>query len=304
MTSATGNFAELLWPGIHDLWGEAYNQYEPLYSKIFQDKQSTMRFEKEQGLTGLPLAGVKDESSSIGYVDPKQGFQKEYQNVTYALGSIVTREMYEDDQYDYINQIPGMLSNSMWQTKETEAFNHLNRAFNSTYTGADAIQLCSGGGSGGTAHPLVRGGTFRNELATSADLTQTSLETATQDLMDFVDDDNKKIRVMPKCLVVPTAMNHTALKLIESDLVVGSADNDPNTTKGLFQDLVVSPYLTDADAWFIVTDVPNGLVWYTRRADELVRDNEFDTQNLKFATTGRWSSGWTNPRGVFGSPGA
>ena len=298
MTVATGNFAELLWPGIHDRWGTAYNEYEPLYSKVFQMKKSSMRFEKEQGVTGLGLAGVKNEGDSINYEDPFQGFQKEYSNITYALGSIVTREMYEDDQYNYITEIPQMLAMSMRQTEETIAFNHLNRAFNTSFTGADGLSLCN------ASHLLVGGGTYRNQLSTASDLSQTSLETATQDLMDFVDDQSLKIRVMPKCLVVPTALNHTALKLIETDYVVGSADNDRNTTKGLFQDLVVSPYLTDNDAWFIVTDVPHGLVWYDRRDAEIVRDNEFDTQNLKFATTKRFSSGWTDPRGVFGTGGA
>lgn len=298
MSVATGNFAELLWPGIHDRWGTKYNEYDALYSKIFQMKSSTMRFEKEQGVTGLPLAGVKNEGDSIGYNDPFQGFQKEYNNITYALGSIVTREMYEDDQYNYINEIPGMLAMSMRQTEETIGFNHLNRAFNPAFTGADGLSLCN------ASHLLVAGGTYSNQLATAADLSQTSLETATQNLMDFVDDQSLKIRVMPKCLVVPTALNHTALKLLETDFVVGSADNDKNTVKGLFKDLVVSPYLTDADAWFIVTDIPHGMVWYDRRSAEIARDNEFDTQNLKFATTKRFSSGWTDPRGIYGTPGA
>ena len=304
MAVASGNFAELLWPGIAELWGNAYNDYEPLYTKLFSMKSSDKRFEKEQGVTGLGLAAVKDEGSSIPYEDPFQGYQKEYVNVTYALGSSVTREMYEDDQYNYINSIPSMLARSMRQTEETVAFNHLNRAFNSSFTGADGLQLCSGGGSGGTAHPLVGGGTYTNELATSADLTQTSLETATQNLMDFVDDQNLKIRVMPKCLVVPTALNFTARKILETSYAVGSADNDINPIPGLFQDLVVSPYLTDTDAWFIITDTPNGLTWFTRRAAEIGRDNEFDTENLKFKTSKRWSSGWTDARGVYGSAGA
>jgi len=298
MTTGTGAFPELLWPGIADLWGESYNDYEALYAKIFEMRDSDKRFEKMQNVTGLGLAAVKDEGSSIPYEDPFEGPQEEFVNSTYALGSIVTREMYEDDMYSFINDIPTMLSRSLWQTKETIAFNHLNRAFNASYTGADGVSLCN------ASHSLVGGGTYRNQLNTAADLSQTSLETGTQDLMDFVDEQSLKIRVMPKCLVVPTAMNHTALKLIESDLVVGSADNDPNTTKGLFQDLIVSPYLTDTDAWFIITDVPHGLMWFTRRAAELVRDNEFDTQNLKFATTERFSSGWSDPRGVFGTPGA
>lgn len=304
MTIATGNFPELLWPGIAEIWANTYNDFPSLYPRLFQVKKSDKRFEKEQGVTGLPLAGVKDEGSGINYVDPYQGYQKEYVNVTYALGAIVTREMYDDDQYNYINGLPKMLARSLRQTEETIAFNHFNRAFNSAYTGADGRQLCSGGGSGGTAHPLVGGGTFRNELTTSADLTQTALEQAIQDIMDFVDDQSLKIRVMPKALVVPTQLNFVAQKIIKTPNAVGSADNDINPIPGQNLDLVVSPYLTDTDAWFLTTDVDNGLTWYNRRAAEILRDNEFDTQNLKFATTKRFVSGWTDPRGVFGSPGA
>lgn len=298
MTLATGNFAELLWPGIKQRWGTAYNDYEPLYSKIFEVKESTLRFEKEQGVTGLGLASVKNEGSPIPYSDPFQGYQKEYNNITYAIGTTVTREMYEDDQYNYIREAPDWLARSMRQTEETIGFNHLNRAFNASFLGADGVSLCN------ASHPLVGGGTYRNQLSTASDLTQTSLETAIQDLMDFVDEQSLKIRVTPKCLVVPTALNFTARKLLESDYTVGSADNDVNPVTGLFTDLIVSPYLTDADAWFIVTDIPHGLTWYNRRASEIVRDNEFDTQNLKFASTKRFSSGWTDPRGIFGTAGA
>ncbi len=298
MTIATGNFAELLWPGIAQIWGVTYKDYEPLYYKIFEMKKSDKRFEKEQGVTGLPLAGVKDEGSAAMYVDPFQGYQQEYVNVTYALGSTVTREMYEDDQYSYINKIPVMLARSMRQTEETIAFNHLNRGFNTSFTGADGVTLLN------ASHPLVGGGTFSNRLTTDSDLTQTSLETAIQNLMDFVDEQSLKIRTLPKCLVVPTSLNFTARKLLETSYVVGSADNDVNPIMGLFQDLVVSPYLADPDAWFIVTDIMNGLTWYNRRSAEIVRDNEFDTQNLKFLTTERFSSSWTDARTIFATPGA
>lgn len=298
MTVASGNFAELLWPGIKSIWANNYDDYPTLYTKVFEDKQSDKRFEKEQGVTGLPLAGLKEEGDSISYEDPLQGFQKEYVNVTYGLGANVTREMYEDDQYNYINSIPKMLARSMRQTEETVSFNHLNRAFNTSFTGADGEALSS------SAHPLVGGGSYRNTLATAADLTQTSLEQALQDLMDFIDDRSLKIRVMPKCLVVPTQLNFTARKILESANVVGSADNDKNPIPGLFSDLIVSPYLTDSDAWFIVTDCDNGLTFFNRRSAEINRDNEFDTENLKFKTTRRFSTGWTDPRGVFCVPGA
>jgi len=297
MTISTGNFAELLWPGINVIWGTDYQDYEPLYTKIFEMKTSDKRFEKEQGVTGLGLATVKTEGSPIAYSDPFQGYQEEYVHTTYALGSTVTREMWEDDQYSYINDIPKFLARSMRQTEETITFNHLNRAFNTSFTGADGSVLCA------TDHPLVGGGTFSNRLATDADLNQTSLETMIQQLMDFVDEQSLTIRALPKCLVVDVDNNFTARKLLETDFVVGSADNDKNPLIGLFTDLVVSPYLTDSDAWFIVTNVMHGLTFYRRRVAEIIRDNEFDTQNLKFATTTRFDSKWTDPRGVIGTPG-
>ena len=297
MTTASGNFAELLWPGIATIFGDEYNQYEPLYKKIFEMKNSDKAFEKEQGVTGLPLAAIKEQGKAATFVDPNQGFQKEYVNVTYGLGATVTREMYEDDMYGYINTLPKMLARSLYQTEETVHFNVLNNGFSTELT-ADGQTVFN------ASHNLVGGGTFRNQLATAADLTQTSLEQATQDLLDFVDDQSLKIRVMPKCLVVPTALNHTARKILETHYVTGSADNDINPVYGLFMDLVVSPWLTDSDAWFIVTDCPNGLTCFVRRDSEITRDNEFATENLQFKTTRRWSQGVTDPRGVFGTAGA
>lgn len=298
MAIASGNFAELLWPGIKQIWGTSYTKYEPLYSKIFDVQTSDKAFEKHQGVTGLGLLGVKNQGEPIGYDDTLQGFQKEYVNVTYGRGVVVTREMVEDEQYGYINQLPAILARSARDTEETVSFNVLNRAFNASFTGADGVSLCN------ASHPLVGGGTFRNQLSVAADLTQTSLETAIQDLMDFVDDRGLKIRVSPKTLVVPTAISMTAIKLLETAQVVGNADNDKNPIPGFLSNLVISPYLTDTDAWFLITDVPNGLVFFRRRGAAIERDNEFDTQNLKFAVTERFSVGHTDPRGVFGTSGA
>lgn len=301
MTVATGNFPELLWPGIHKLFGERYKDWSPLFEQIFSMQKSDNAFEKVQGLTGLGLLVQKDQGNAVTYSDPKQGLQKEFVNVTYGLGSSVTREMFEDDQYSYINKIPRFLARSARHTRETMAFNHLNRAFNASYTGADGLSLCN------ASHTLVMGGTYSNQLATPADLSQTSLETATNALMDHVDDQQLKINARPRKLVVPTALRHTAMKLLETEMVVGSADNDKNTAKGLFSGPpLVSPWLTDPDAWFIIVDIgeTDGLVWLDRRPVGLERDNEFTTQSLRFQTSGRWSSGWVDPRGVYGTAGA
>ena len=291
MTIATGNFAELLWPGIREIYGTDYKDYPALYPKIFEVKKSSLAFEKEQGVTGLGLAAVKTQGSPAAYSDPFQGFQEEYVNVTYGLGTTITREKYEDDQDKYIREAPKWLAKSMRQTEETVAWNHVNRATNASFLGSDGVVLAS------ASHVLVGGGTASN-LETAADLSQTTLETATQNILDMVDDMSLRIRVMPKCLLVPTASNHIARKLLEADFVVGSADNDPNTTKGLFQDLVVCPYLTDTDSWAIITDIPHGFTFYNRRESEIVRDNEFDSQNMKILTTKRFSSGWTDWRTI------
>lgn len=297
MSIGTANFPELLWPGIHDIWGAEYAQYEKLYRKIFEIKKSDKRFEKEQGVTGFGLASIKDEGSPATFDRPYQGLQKEYVHTVYTLGTTVTREMVDDEQYGYINKLPKYLARSLYQTEETIGFNHLNRHSTSGYTGADGVTLAS------ASHPLVAGGTYRNQLANAADLTQTSLETAVQDLMDFVDDQSLKIRVMPVTLVVPTALNFTAKKILETDRAVGSNDNDKNVVKGSMK-LIVSPWLTDPDTWFVITDCPDGLTWYDRWPAEMHRENEFDTMNLKMFTSRRFSSGWTNPRGVFVGIGA
>lgn len=297
MTVGSGNFAELLWPGIVEIWGHKYNRYQPLYTQIFETRKSDKAFEKAQGVTDLPLASIKTQGSPIPMVDPYQGFQKEFVNATYALGASVTREMYEDDQYDYINGLPGMLAESMRQTEETIAFNHLNNAFSTSFLGADGVSL------GNASHPLVGGGTFSNLPATASDLTMTSLETAVQDLMNFVDDQSKFIKVMPRILVVSPAIWAVAEKVLSTDRAVGSSDNDVNVVRGKMK-LLVSPYIADTDAWFIVTDVPNGFTFFNRREAEIDKDNEFTTQNMSFVTTRRFSSGWINPRCAYMTAGA
>ena len=297
MTIATGNFAELLWPGIREIWGNSYNDYEPLYSQIFTQMRSDKAFEKMQGVTGLPLAAVKEQGAAVTFLDPYQGFQKEYVHVTYALGAAVTREMYDDDQYNYINSLPRMLARSMRQTEETLHFNVLNNAFTATITGADGVSMAN------ASHPLVGGGTFSNMPATASDLTQSAIEQAFTDIMNFVDDQSLKIRVMPKTLVIGTALWAVAEKIMGTDRAVGSADNDVNPVRGRMK-ILVSPYITDTDAWFVVTDAPNGLITMLRRDAEVERDNEFSTQNLQFLTTKRWSQSWTDPRCIYATAGA
>lgn len=296
MTVSSGNFAELLWPGIKEIFGNAYNDYEVLYTKVYETIASDKAFEKYHSVTGLPLAGIKTQGAPVMYVDPYQGYQRELINVVWALGSIVTREMYEDDQYNYINGIPKMLARSARQTMETQAWSVFNRATNASYTGADGSALAA------TNHPLVAGGTYSN-LLTAADLTQTSFEVAIQTVMDAVDDTNMKIKLMPKTLISPTATSIRARKILQSAQVTGTNDNDVNVVKGICE-LVVVPWIPDSDSWAIVTDCLNGLIWQERRKLEFNRDNEFDTENLKFKMTWRCENSWVDPRCVYYNAGA
>lgn len=297
MTTTTGNFPDLLWPGMADLWGHEYARWEALWKKCFTIKQSDKAYEKEQGLTRLGLAGIKNEGAPSTFTDPLQGFAKEYVNVTYALGAVVTREMAEDDRYNYINSIPGMLSDSMSETLETVNFNHINNGYTAGFTGADGIILFS------ASHNLAGGGTYSNILATASDLTQTALEQAFIDISNYVDDMGLRINLKAMKLLVPTALQFTARKIMETDRILDSADNTKNVIAGSVE-VVVAPYLTDTDQWTIVTNAKNGLTFYDRRAPQMERDNEFSTQNLQLLTTMRFASGWTDPHAVYGSPGA
>lgn len=293
----TGNAPELLWPGIAAMWGTDYSDYPTLYTKFFSVEKATKRFEKVQQMVGLGLAEVKNEGGAVPMKNLLQGFQKEYVMVTYGLGTSITHEMMQDEQYGYIKKVPKFLARSMRQTEETMAFNVLNRAFNAAFTGPEGQTLLN------TGHTLAGGGTASNRLATDADLTQTSLETLLQQLMSEVDDRQLRTRRMPKVLIVPPDLNFRARKLLESSYVTGSADNDVNPLLGLLADLVVSPWLTDTDAWFVATDA-EGLRFWRREATEIFRDNEFSTRNLNIATTGRWDVSWDDWRSLYGTTGA
>lgn len=297
MTTTTGNFADLLWPGLADLWGHEYERWPALWKEIFTIKQSNKAYEKEQGVTRLGLAAIKEQGAPSLFSDPMQGFAKEYVNVTYALGAVITREMSDDDQYNYINSVPGMLSDSMSETLETVNFNHINNGYTAAFTGADGVILFS------ASHPNAGGGTFSNILATASDLTQTALEQAFIDISNYTDDMGLRINLKPMTLLVTTSDQFRARKIMETQLVLDSADNTKNVIAGSLK-VVVSPYLTDADQWQIVTNAKNGLTFYDRRSPAMERDNEFSTQNLQLLTTMRFASGWTDPKCCYGSPGA
>ena len=301
MTINSGSFAKALWPGVNAWYGKAYSEYPEEHKELFDQNTSSKQWEEDVGTSSFGLAVVKPEGSAIQYDTERQGFTSRYTHVVYALGFVVTREAFDDDQYDVVGKRKAQgLAYSMRQTKETIAANVYNRAFNSSYTGGDGKELLA------TDHPNIKGGTFANELSTAADLSEAALEQAAIDIAGFTNDAGLLIAVRPKVLIVPSELVFEAKRILGSDGRVSSADNDLNALKalGVIPKVIVNHYLTDADAWFIRTDVPDGMKHFARRADAFDMDNDWDTENAKFKASFRSSWGWTDPRSLFGSPGA
>jgi hypothetical protein len=297
----SGSFAKALWPGVNAWYGKAYSEYPVEYTKLFETFKSSRAFEEDVGVSSFGLAVVKPEGSPISYDSERQAYITRYSHVVYALGFMITREIMDDDLYDVVGQRKAQgLAFSMRQTKEVVAANVYNRAFNSSYTGGDGKELLA------TDHPLFAGGTWSNELATAADLSEAALEQAHIDIAGFTNDRGLLISVRPKSLIIPRQLMFEAKRITAPTGRPGTDTNDVNAMKamGLVPEVVVNHYLTDADAWFLRTDVPHGMKHFERRADSFDMDNDFDTENAKFKATARYSFGWTDPRGLFGSPGA
>lgn len=297
MTIATANFGELLEPGLRVIYDSATKQYPEEYSKVFEIRGSTKGTEHSLSITGFGLLSSKAQGAGVTYEDPLQGYKHSVSHTVFGKGYIVTKEMYEDDQYDKISGMTKALARSVAHTRETNAANILNRAFNSSYTGVGSKEMCA------TDHPLESGGTFRNELATAADFSMTSLEQALIDIQAIVDGKGLLVAARPVKLIIPTALEWTAKQILGSDKDPETANNAVNPGKGIMP-YVVMHFLTDSDAWFIQTDIPNGLIHYDRRKPEYTRDNDHDTDNAKFKVTYRSVDTWDEPRGIFGSPGA
>ena len=297
----TGSFSKALWPGVNRWYGKAYNDYGTEYDKIFDVRKSTRNFEEDVGVSSFGLAIQKPEGSPIQYDSERQGFISRYQHVVFALGFIVTREVMDDDLYDIVGQRKAQgLARSIRQTKEIFAANVFNRAFNGAYVGGNGSPMI------GNAQANVKGGTFSNTLATAADLSEAAVEQAWIDIGGFTDDAGLLIAARPKTLVIPRQLEFEAARIFKSDLRVGTNNNDINAIKEMGRgfNIVVNHYLTDPDAWFLLTDVPNGPTFFERRPDEFGMENDFDTENAKFKATSRYSVGWSDPRGIYGSPGA
>jgi hypothetical protein len=295
MPTGIANFADLLAPGFRAIFLDKFGQYAEEYSKVFNVLTSGRNYEEESYISGFGLAPIKRAGESITYADPKQGFDKKYTHDTYGLGYIVHRELVEDDLYNKINRLPNCLARSMRATVETTAANVMNRAFNSSYTGADGKEMCA------TDHPLLGGGTQKNELTNSADLSASTFEQALIDIADTTDDEGLLIGLRPKTLVHPTELEWTAVKLLDSTLDPESAMNAVNPGKGKLPRMTYH-WLTDPDAWFILCE-DNELNFYWRRRMDFEKENDFDTENAKFKATCRFIASWTLPWGIFGSPG-
>lgn len=298
----TGAIAKALWPGVNTWYGLSYNEIAMQYTEIFKTESSEKNFEEDVNHYGLGLAVVKPEGENISYDTMAQAFLKRYTHITYGLGFIVTREAMEDNLYMELAQKHATrLGISMRQTKENVGANVLNRAFDGNYVGADGLELCS------DAHLLSKGGTYKNELTTAADLSEASLEQMCIDIMDLKDDAGLRISVMPRKLVVPKELCFEAERILKSSLQNDTANNALNALKSkgvLPEGYTVNRYLSDQDAFFILTDCPEGLKHMQRRNAAIDKDLDFDSENVKYKASERYVFGWTDPRGIFGSPGA
>jgi hypothetical protein len=292
---------ELL-PGLNALFGLEYKTYGEEHKEIFDTETSERSFEEETKLSGFSAAPVKNEGSAIAYDNGQEAWTARYNHETIALGFSLTEEAIEDNLYDTLSsRYTKALARAMSYTKQTKAAAVLNNGFSSTYPGGDGVELFS------TAHPLVSGGTNSNEPSTPADLNETSLEAAVIQIAGWTDERGLLIAAKPRKLIVPPSLQFVATRLLETELRVGTNDNDINAIKNngsIPEGYTVNHFLTDTDAWFLTTDVPNGLKHFVRTPLATSMDGDFDTGNVRYKARERYSFGWSDPLGAFGSPGA
>lgn len=299
-TMNTGSFGKALWPGVNTWYGKAYDEFDVEWNKIFTTRSSRKNFEEDISISSFGLAVQKGEGAPVSYDAEQQGFIDRYTHVVYALGFIITRELVEDDLYDVVGERKAKgLAYSMRQTKEVVGANILNRAFNSSYTYGDGKSLVA------SDHPNVAGGTWSNQIAVAADISEAALEQACIDIGKYTNDRGLRIAVKPQKLIVPVDLDFDANKIMDTTYEVGTNNNTVNLVRSRFpKGVVVNHYLTDTDAWFILTNVPNGMTHFERRADDFKQDDDFDTDNAKFKATARYSFGCSDKRSIYGSQGA
>jgi hypothetical protein len=292
---------ELL-PGLNALFGLEYARYGEEHKEIFETETSERSFEEETKLSGFSAAPVKNEGSAIAYDNAQEVFTARYNHETIALGFSLTEEAIEDNLYDSLSsRYTKALARAMAYTKQTKAAAVLNNGFDTDYAGGDGQPLFS------ASHPLVSGGTNSNIPAVAADLNETSLENAVIQIAAWTDERGLLIAAKPKKLVIPPSLMFVATRLLETELRVSTADNDINALKSngsIPEGYAVNHFLTDTDAWFLTTDVPNGLKHFVRTPMANSMDGDFDTGNVRYKARERYSFGWSDPLGMYGSEGA
>ena len=292
---------ELL-PGLNALFGMEYATYGEQHKEIYETETSERSFEEETKLSGFSAAPVKNEGSAIAYDNGQEAWTARYSHETIALGFSLTEEAIEDNLYDSLSaRYTKALARAMSYTKQVKAAAVLNNGFSASYVGGDGVALFS------NAHPLVGGGVNSNIPSTPADLNETSLEAAVIQIAAWTDERNLLIAAKPVKLVIPPALQFVATRLLETSLRVGTADNDINAIKNngsISGGYTVNNFLTDPNAWFLTTDVPNGMKHFVRTPLSNSMDGDFDTGNVRYKSRERYSFGWSDPLGMFGSEGA
>ena len=302
MAISRSQLVKELEPGLNALFGLEYSRYENEHAEIFITETSDRAFEEEVMLTGFSGAEVKQEGAPVVFDQASEAYTSRYTHETIALAFAITEEAIEDNLYDRLaSRYTRALARSMANTKQVKAAAVLNNAFNSTFTGGDGKELIA------TDHPLANGGTFSNELATAADLNETSLEQSLIDIAAFVDERGLRIAIQGRKLIVPKELQFTAERILKTPLRTATADNDINAIKNMGmipEGYRVNHFLTDTDAFFIMTDAPNGLKHFVRSPIKTAIEGDFDTGNVRFKARERYVFGFSDPRGIFGSPGA
>lgn len=292
---------ELL-PGLNALFGMEYERYGEEHKEIYESETSERSFEEETKLSGFGNAPVKDEGSAIAYDNAQEAFTARYNHETIALGFSLTEEAVEDNLYDTLSaRYTKALARSMANTKQVKAANVLNNGFSGGPTGGDGKTLFA------TDHPLVSGGTNSNTQAVAADLNETSLENAVIQIAAWTDERGLLIAAKPRKLVIPPNLQFVATRLLETELRVATADNDLNALKtngAIPEGYSINHFLTDTDAYFLTTDVPNGMKHFVRTPLTTSMDGDFDTGNVRYKARERYSFGWSDPLGMWGSQGA
>jgi hypothetical protein len=292
---------ELL-PGLNALFGMEYARYGEEHKEIYETETSERSFEEETKLSGFSAAPVKNEGSAIAYDNAQEAWSTRYTHETIALGFSITEEAIEDNLYDSLSaRYTKSLARAMAYTKQVKAAAVLNNGFSASYPGGDGVSLFN------AAHPLISGGTNSNTPGTQVDLNETSLEAAVIQIAAWTDERGLLIAAKPKKLVVPPALMFTAKRLLDTELRVATADNDINAIKqmgAIPEGYTVNHFLTDTNGWFLTTDVPNGLKHFVRTPLQNSMDGDFDTGNVRYKARERYSFGWSDPLGMWGSSGS